>query len=127
MIGLDWLSVALLATAALLIVLWTIVFLRSRRQDPTEIERRRRQHVNDCGRICEGRVLELLDSTNGTGTLVLYSYEVAGVKYQAAQDLAFLRDFPILARVAAGQVASIKFDPQNPSNSIIAAEEWAGL
>lgn len=127
MIPLNGLTIALLATAAILLGLWVVVLIRSRRKDPAEMERRRREFVSECGRICEGRVLELLDGANSSSPLVLYAYEVAGVQYQAAQDLSFLQDFPVLARCAAGQVASVKFDPQNPSNSIIAAEDWAGL
>lgn len=127
MTELDWLTIALLTTAGIVVVLWLTIWIRSRHKDPAELERRRREFLKAHGRICEGRVLELLETGNGAAPLVLYGYEVSGVEYQAAQDLSFLGDFPVLARCAAGQVASVKFDPQNPSNSIIVAEEWSGV
>ena len=32
-----------------------------------------------------------------------------------------------LRRVAAGQAASVKYDPQRPTNSIILCEDWSGV
>ncbi len=32
-----------------------------------------------------------------------------------------------LDRVATGQIASVKYDPANPGNSILVAEDWSGL
>lgn len=127
MTELDWLTIVLLVTAGIVVVLWVIIWVRSRQKDPAELERLRREFLNTHGRICEGHVLEVLEAGNGAAPMVLYGYEVAGVEYQAAQDLSFLRDFPVLARCAAGQVTSVKFDPQNPSNSIIIADNWSGI
>jgi len=33
----------------------------------------------------------------------------------------------IVERLAAGQPASVKYDPSNPSNSILVADDWSGL
>jgi len=57
------------------------VFLRWRRKDPAELEKLRRLNVNKCGRIRAGRVVDLVEAeTPGSkSSLVVYSYEVAGV------------------------------------------------
>jgi hypothetical protein len=59
--------------------------------------------------------------------LVVYSYEVAGVSYEAAQDVTALPEIAAVAQFLPGQIASVKYDPQRPANSIIACEEWSGL
>ena len=105
------------------------VFLRWRRKTPAELERLRRLDVNKCGRIIAGRVIDLLEAeTDGSkSALLVYSYEVAGVTYEAAQDLAALPEIAARARVFSGRTASVKYDPKRPGNSIIACEEWSGL
>jgi hypothetical protein len=105
------------------------VFLRWRRKDPAEIEKLRRLNVNKCGRISAGRVVDLVeaDTAESKSALVVYSYEVAGVTYEAAQDVSALPEIAARARVSAGCAASVKYDPKRPGNSIIACEEWSGL
>jgi len=106
-----------------------VVFLRWRRKDPAEIEKLRRLNVNKCGRISAGRVVDLVEpETDGSkSSLVVYSYEVAGVTYEAAQDVSALPEIAARARVFSGRTASVKYDPKRPGNSIIACEEWSGL
>lgn len=105
------------------------VFLRWRRKDPAELEKLRRLDVNKRGRIRAGRVVDLLEAeTAGSKTpLLIYSYEVAGVTYEAAQDVSALPEIAARARVFSGRTASVKYDPKRPGNSIIACEEWNGL
>lgn len=62
-----------------------------------------------------------------TRTLLHYSYAISGVSYETAQDITGLEERLHLARVAAGQIASVKYDPSNPSNSILLADDWSGL
>jgi len=104
-------------------------FLLWRRKDPAELERLRRLDVNRRGRIGAGRVLDLVEAeTAGLKSfLVVYSYEVAGVTYEAAQDVSALPEIAAIAHLASGSTASVKFDPKRPGNSIIACEEWSGL
>ena len=106
-----------------------VQFLLWRRKDPGELERLRRLDVNKRGRISAGRVLDLVEAeTAGSKSyLVVYSYEVAGVTYEAAQDVAALPEIAATAHLASGRTASVKFDPKRPGNSIIACEEWSGL
>ena len=103
--------------------------LRWRRKDPAELERLRRLDINKRGRISAGRILDLVEPETGgsKSRLVVYSYEVAGVIYEAAQDVTALPEIAAMAHFLAGQIASVKYDPKRPLNSIIACEEWSGL
>lgn len=125
---------------------------RRRPQDPEEVERQRRSHLNQVGRIVEGQVIEILDAParqaqtsrsvglfrkrkapstsavpNGGRKLVCYSYSISGVTYETAQDITGLEERACLDRLVAGQSASVKYDPANPSNSILVADDWSGL
>ena len=120
--------------------------------DPDDEERRRRSQLNQVGRIVEGLVVELVESqgpvapapntdgasrskgalveaaaASGLRRLVRYSYSIAGVTYETAQDVTGLEERLCLERLAAGQPASVKYDPSNPSNSILVADDWSGL
>jgi hypothetical protein len=66
-------------------------------------------------------------SATGIQKLLYYTYSISGVTYETAQDITGLEERLHLSRVAAGQVASVKYDPSNPSNSILLADDWSGL
>jgi hypothetical protein len=66
-------------------------------------------------------------SSTGIQKLLYYTYSISGVTYETAQDITGLEERLHLSRVAAGQVASVKYDPSNPSNSILLADDWSGL
>lgn len=66
-------------------------------------------------------------SAAGMQKLLYYTYSISGVTYETAQDITGLEERLHLSRVAAGQVASVKYDPSNPSNSILLADDWSGL
>ena len=144
----DW---RFLAVVALLFAAGVGTYLWQRRpHDPEETERRRRAHLNQVGRIAEGCVIEILEApatpprprrgffgrnretasaptTNGGRHLVCYSYAISGVSYETAQDVTGLEARACLERVVAGQPASVKYDPANPGNSILIADDWSGL
>jgi len=65
----------------------------------------------------------LLDIHDG---LLVYSYAVRGVEYTTSQDVSRLRAF-VPGDVASLGHISVKYDPRNPANSIVLAEEWSGL
>jgi hypothetical protein len=144
----NWLPLAALAALALIgIIFW----MRRKPEDPGEIERQRRAFLNRVGRIVEGQVLEVVDhvrnphleqqavvgaktktpsvavGANGTQKLLYYTYSISGVTYETAQDVTGLEERLLLTRVAVGQTASVKYDPSNPSNSILLADDWSGL
>ena len=64
---------------------------------------------------------------NGKRSLVFYSYSIRGVTYETAQDVTGLEERACLEKIVAGQPASVKYDPANPSNSILIADDWSGL
>ena len=105
------------------------LFLLRRRRTPAELEKLRRLEINKCGRISAGRVVDMLEAekAGSKSALVVYSYEVAVVTYEAAQDLSALPEIAARARFFSGRTASVKYDPKRPTNSIIACEDWSGL
>lgn len=142
-------SYALLVVAAVFAG-GALIWLRSRPQDPAEAERQRRLHLNRVGRIVEGQVLEVieqaapaadarpalflrrrkalaLDAIIRSRTLVFYSYHISGVSYETAQDVSGLEERACIRQVVTGQPASVKYDPANPGNSILVADDWSGL
>ena len=65
--------------------------------------------------------------TSRRRNLIWYSYSISGVTYETAQDVTGLEERVCLHRLAAGQAASVKYDPANPSNSILVADDWSGV
>lgn len=126
------------------------LLLRAPRLTPEEVERRRRLHLNRIGRVTEARIIEILgdEASNDTGCdnvninntgdddseeapntihMLSYCYTIRGVEYETVQDVRFRQQQIDLSRVAAGQPASVKYDRQNPANSILLCEDWSGL
>ena len=142
----DWkLTLALGCAAIAAIVMIAYAFIRPA-VDPEEAERKRRLHLNQIGRIAEGQVVELVEhppeprpARKGlfgsrarpvvalSRHLVSYSYAISGVTYQTAQDITGLESQIRFDSLVAGQPASIKYDPSNPSDSILVADDWSGL
>lgn len=114
---------------SLALAAWVYFRQRWRRKSPEEIERLRRSDLNQRGRITAGTVNEWLEPPTAPSAiqLVVYRYEVAGVTYEVAQDCTLLPEVLRAASWLVGQTVSVKYDPLNPSNSIIACEEWSGL
>jgi hypothetical protein len=117
------------------------------KENPEAIERKRRLHLNQIGRITEGQVVELAEhrheppaerkalfrpgarssAGNQLRHLVSYSYAISGVTYHTAQDITGLEGQIRFERLVAGQPASVKYDPSNPVDSILVADDWSGL
>jgi hypothetical protein len=103
---------------------------RSRRKTPDQRERERRMLISEMGRITDGTVIDVNEmQMNGSGELqlLIYHYDVAGVSYEASQDVSSLRHMVDLHSCRAGLMTSIKYDPGNPGNSIVISENWTGL
>ena len=117
------------ATAVLLLAAWIWARLVRRRKSPAEVERLRRLDVNRRGRIAAARIVDFIEPEGPRpgARLIVYKYELAGVTYEAAQDISTLPGLLALARHATDQVASVKYDPKVPTNSIIACEDWCGV
>ena len=103
---------------------------RSRRKTPEQRERERRARISEIGRITDGTVIDVNElKMNGSGDLqlLIFQYDVAGVSYEASQDVTHLRHLVDLHTCRVGLPASIKYDPTNPGNSIVVSENWSGL
>jgi hypothetical protein len=107
---------------------WLIV--RWRTPSPEEVERRRRERLGAIGRICDGvivdaRTLNGEDSVSPTPEVLVYSYRLAGVTYNCAQDVSRLAERVVGFRI--DQPIQIRYDPRNPGNSVLVSETWSGL
>jgi hypothetical protein len=140
---LDWHTLMLAVAAVALAAGGFLTWWRRRPQDPEEIERRRRSYLNQVGRIVEGQVLEIVEAppvpvngkrrsppapaTAAKRNLVFYSYSISGVTYETAQDITGLEERACLKHLVNGLPVSVKYDPANPGNSILVADDWSGV
>lgn len=120
---------AVIAGGAALVAVGAAQWVRSRRKTPEQIERERRQRLSLHGRICDGTVMDVQElPSNASGAqFLIYTYEIGGVAYEASQDITHLRQFVDIHSCKLGLPTSVRYDPQNPGNSIVIAEEWIGL
>ena len=96
-----------------------------RRKTPEEKERARRLKINARGRITDGSLVQQVEQEGRR--LLCFQYSVAQVTYNAAQDITTLSHVIRLEGICDGLPARVKYDPQNPSNSIVICETWSGL
>jgi len=119
----DAARVLTMALAALLLILLAIIAWRAwqkHRVTPEERERRRREWLAAAGKLGDGSLVEIHDD------IVFYSYAVRGVVYTASQDISRLTE-RVPADLSQLPSVGVKYDPKNPANSIVVAEEWSGL
>jgi hypothetical protein len=104
--------------------------LRRKPKTAQELEHERRLFLEQVGRITDGTVIDVQEM-NGNGnqaaTLLIYQYDVAGVEYEASQDVTYLRQRINLHSCRLGVPTSVRYDPQNPGNSMVVSEGWMGL
>jgi hypothetical protein len=113
--------------------LWLV---RRRRATPEEMERARRLLLARSGRLVDGMLLDICEveapaksknERDRTLTMLVYSYRIGGVEYESSQDITDMRGVVDAAEVRAGFPCSARYQPGNPQNSIVVAEEWTGL
>jgi len=100
------------------------------KKSPREMERARRDWLNQIGRITDGTVLDVQEVTADGGTpatMLIFQYGVGGVSYEASQDVTHLRQHLNLLSCRMGLPTSVRYDPHNPGNSIVVSEKWVGL
>src|SRR5271165_2809011 len=104
---------------------------RKDKKPDDDVERERRTDLTRGGRIIDGNVIDVLeledDQTGRQMVLLVYTYDVAGVTYEASQDVTHLRQFIDLYSCRLGLPASVKYDPHNPGDSLVISETWSGL
>lgn len=120
-----------LAFAATAAIVGYALLSRKDKKSSDELERERRTDLTQGGRILDGNVIDVLeledDVTSQQMILLVYTYDVAGVTYEASQDVTHLRQFIDLYSCRLGLPTSVKYDPHNPSDSIVISETWSGL
>lgn len=104
--------------------------LRRKPKSAEELERKRRQFLDTVGRLTDGTVIDVQEldfDGQRSATMLIYQYDVAGVSYEASQDVTYLRQWVNLHSCRLGLPTSVKYDPQNPGNSMVVSESWMGL
>ena len=104
--------------------------LRRKPKNANAVELERRTWLNRVGRITDGTVIdvqEVATDVNRPATMLIYQYDVAGVSYEASQDVTYLRQWINLHSCRLGLPTSVKYDARNPGNSMVIAEGWMGL
>jgi hypothetical protein len=108
----------------------TYYMLRGKKKSAEDVERERRASLNEIGRITDGTVIdvqELNSDSPNPSTMLIYHYDVAGVSYEASQDVTYLRHWINLHSCRLGLPTSVRYDPHNPGNSLVVSEKWNGL
>jgi len=121
---------ASIAVAIILLAAGIWWFIVSHRPSAEELERRRREHLTSLGRITDGLIVDARtlsgdESLDPTPEVLVYSYRLAGVTYNCAQDVSMLPEQVRGYRL--DQPISIRYDPRHPGNSILVSETWSGL
>lgn len=116
--------------SAIGLALASYAMLRRKPKNADQIELERRTWLNTVGRITDGTVIDVQEITtalNRPATMLIYQYDVAGVSYEASQDVTYLRQWINLHSCRLGVPTSVKYDTRNPGNSMVIAEGWVGL
>jgi hypothetical protein len=113
------------------VALGAYALLRRKPKGADDFEKQRRAFLDKVGRITDGTVIDVqLVNANGhprASTMLIYNYDVAGVSYEASQDVTYLRQWINLQSCRLGLPTSVRYDPHNPGNSIVISERWMGL
>ena len=120
----------ILAAVLLGAIIAAYLMFGRKKKTAAEIERERRDWLNQVGRITDGTVIdvqELVPNGHAAATMLIFQYDVGGVSYEASQDVTYLRQLVNLHSSRLGVPTSVRYDPQNPGNSIVVSEKWMGL
>ena len=90
------------------------------RVPPEERERQRRAMLVARGKMGDATLVEVRED------LLFYTYDVRGLEYTASQDVSRLKQ-NLPDELHVGGPVSVRYDPRNPANSIVLAEQWSGL
>lgn len=129
--SMDSLHLYGLTAAGGIALLGAYALLRRKPKTPEELERERRAWLENAGRITDGTVIDVQElkaaEHQPDAVMLIYKYDVAGVSYECSQDVTHLRQWINLHSCRLGLHTSVKYDPQNPGNSLVVSENWMGL
>jgi hypothetical protein len=127
----DSLQLYGLVTAGGAALLGSYALLRRKPKTADDLERERRAWLEGTGRITDGTVIDVqelaAEEKRHAAVMLIYKYDVAGVSYECSQDVTYLRHWINLHSCRLGLHTSVKYDPQNPGNSLVVSENWMGL
>ena len=106
--------------------LWLALHKRPTRE---ELEKRRRDFLVQSGRLVDGVLLDTCEVEGEDGRtlqLLLFNYRIGGAKYECSQDITDMTEVDT-KRIQLGFPCSVRYQPGNPQNSIVVAEQWSGL
>ena len=113
------------------ILLIAYFFLRTKPKTVDDLERERRLWLEKVGRITDGTVIDVQETQQSpehrSAILLVYQYDISGVAYECSQDVTYLRPMINLHSCRLGLPTSVRYDPQNPGNSMVVSENWMGL
>ena len=119
-----------ISTSAVLVIgliAWAVFRRRPTRE---ELERQRRLLLVQSGRLVDGMLLDVceVEAEDGrTLSMLVYNYRIGGVDYECSQDVTGMGSVAEAAVARAGFPCTVRYQPGNPQNSIVIAEEWSGL
>jgi hypothetical protein len=116
----EFITLGLMGVLAVIVALMGYRAWQKSRISPEERERRRRAALVASGKMGDATLTEVRES------YLFYAYMVRGVEYTASQDVSQLRERIPADLSSLGPVA-LRYDPKNPANSIVVAEDWSGL
>jgi hypothetical protein len=117
-----------LAVVGLVLIAYWL--FRRKPKSADDLERERRAWLDQVGRITDGTVIDVQEipgKDHKSSTVLIYHYDVAGVSYECSQDVTYLRPMINLHSCRLGLPTSVRYDPQNPGNSLVVSERWIGL
>ena len=125
-------AAATVATAAAAAIGLTAYLLLRKKLTPEEIEERRRTRLATHGRIIDGTLIDAAphEDSDEAPHALLYSYRISGVTYECGQNVSALTALlPNLGPTSGlfGTPVQVRYDRDNPADSIIIAETWNGL
>ena len=130
-LSMDSLHLYGLAAAGSVALLGAYALLRRKSKTAEDLEHERRAWLEAAGRITDGTVIDVQELTvpehERNSVMLIYKYDVAGVTYECSQDVTYLRQWINLHSCRLGLNTSVKYDPQNPGNSLVVSENWMGL
>jgi hypothetical protein len=119
-----------LVLAVVVAVVLTYFLFRRKPKTSVELEHERRLWLDQVGRITDGSVIDVQEipgDDHKSATVLIYHYDVAGVSYECSQEVTYLRPLINLHSCRLGLPTSVRYDPQNPGNSLVVSERWIGL
>jgi hypothetical protein len=102
--------------------------LRRPRLSVEEIEHNRRESLAEIGRITDGSITDVStssDEVSATPQIIVYNYRIAGVTYECGQVVSTLAE--LVRDIRIDLPIQVRYDPHNPSDSIVVSESWSGL